>query len=62
LANYLAYRLSLQDINWWGAATNLQPMDANPWAVARNLLLENIDVAALNEADRELLLLALAEE
>jgi hypothetical protein len=24
LANYMAFRLSLQGINWWGAATNLQ--------------------------------------
>ena len=24
LANYMAFRLSLQRINWWGAATNLQ--------------------------------------
>jgi len=62
LANYLAYRLSLQDINWWGAATNLQPTDANPWAVARNVLLEHIDVGVLNDADRQLLLLALVEE
>lgn len=62
LANYLAYRLSLQDINWWGAATNLQPTDANPWAVARNVLLEHMDVDVLNDADRQLLLRALAEE
>jgi len=24
LANYMAFRLSLQGINWWGAANNLQ--------------------------------------
>ena len=62
LANYLAYRLSLQNISWWGTATKLQSTDADPWSVARNVLLEHIDVGVLNEADHELLLLALAEE
>ena len=36
LANYMAFRLSMQDINWWGAATNLQSKDEDPWATCRD--------------------------
>lgn len=60
LANYLAYRLSLQNINWWGAATNLQSGEADPWAVARDQFFRCADLRALNELDRGLLSQALA--
>jgi transcriptional regulator with XRE-family HTH domain len=59
LANYVAYRLSLQGINWWGAAINLQSRGDDPWRVARDVLLERVDLAKLPEQDRELLMLAL---
>lgn len=61
LANYLAYRLSLQGINWWGTATNLQPAGTDPWAITRDVLLAEIDVSTLADDDRELLELALTE-
>lgn len=61
LANYLAFRLSLQGINWWGAATNLQDLDGDPWAIARAVLLENADLDALNPADRDALTRAVSE-
>jgi transcriptional regulator with XRE-family HTH domain len=61
LANYVAYRLSLQNIKWWGAANNLQPAGHDPWQVARDVLLEYTDFGALNEVDRELLRRALSE-
>jgi transcriptional regulator with XRE-family HTH domain len=54
LANYLAFRLSMQDINWWGTATNLQSGDADPWSVCRDVLIERCDLAVLNPLDREL--------
>lgn len=60
LANYMAFRLSLQDINWWGAATNLQPNDDDPWEVARNWLISRLNLSRLNSVDREILLLALS--
>jgi len=54
LANYLAFRLSMQDINWWGTATNLQSTDGDPWSVCRDVLIERCDFAVLNPLDREL--------
>jgi hypothetical protein len=62
LANYLAFRLSLQDINWWGVAANLQPASTpQPWQVARDMLLRRADLGALNESDRILLTNAVSE-
>lgn len=61
LANYMAYRLSLQGENWWGAATNLQTEDIDPWQIARDVLLEKIDFGILNEVDQALLMRALSD-
>jgi len=62
LANYMAYRLSLQGINWWGAATNLQATEEFPGDSTRRLFLEHADLQALNEFDREVLLQALKDD
>jgi len=56
----MAFRLSLSDVNWWGAATNLQPTGKDPWELARNVLISRIDLQQLNQNDREILLLALS--
>jgi transcriptional regulator with XRE-family HTH domain len=61
LAEYVAYRLTEQGINWWGAATNLQDGSGNPWRVARDIALEKVDLSRLNPTDQELLSLALTE-
>jgi transcriptional regulator with XRE-family HTH domain len=61
LAEYVAYRLTEQDINWWGAATNLQDGSGNPWRVARDIALEKVDFSRLNPTDQELLALAFTE-
>lgn len=61
LANHIAYRLSEQGQNWWGAATNLQDKRINPWQIARDVFLEYADLSVINEADRTLLLQALTE-
>ncbi|BAT56600.1 hypothetical protein NOS3756_56120 (plasmid) [Nostoc sp. NIES-3756] len=63
LANYMAFRLSLEGKNWWGTATNLQTEDidyADPWQIARDYLLERANFGTLNEVDRNLLLRALS--
>jgi hypothetical protein len=62
LANYMAFRLALQGINWWGAATNLQATDEEPWQEARDFLLDRLDFSRLGEVDRVILLRALESE
>lgn len=59
LANYLAFRLSIQGINWWGTAENLQSTSEDPWVTARDILFEFLDFDAINELDREILTQAL---
>lgn len=62
LANYLAYRLAFQNLNWWGAATNLQLRDVHPEIVARDQLLGHCDFSLLDEVDRNMLREALTYE
>ncbi len=62
LSNYMAWRLSLQSIDWWGAATNLQETTEDPWRVTRDFLAEHLDWSALEQRERELLTRAIAEE
>ena len=59
LANYLAFRLSWQDINWWGAAANLQRDDEAPWKIARDVFLERFSFDLNSDLDRQLLQRAL---
>lgn len=61
LANYVAFRLSLDGKNWWGTATNLQPRNENPWEVARDVLLLRANLALLSDLDRDLFVQALHE-
>ncbi len=56
LANYLAFRLSLQGLNWWGAANNLQRPGSDPFGTVRDTFLERADLARVNPLDRQLLL------
>lgn len=58
LAQYMAFRLSAQGVNWWGAATNLQAGSTSA-GLPRELLLNNADLTRLNPVDRGLLLRAL---
>jgi transcriptional regulator with XRE-family HTH domain len=60
LANYLAFRLSLQGQDWWGAANNLQPK-GDPWTIARDAFLLRCDLSQVTPTDRELLSRALEE-
>jgi len=59
LANYMAFRLSLQGENWWGAATNLQSGDSDPWQVARDRAIAHLDLTNLDDTERGVLLRAL---
>lgn len=61
LANYLAYRLSTQGLNWWGAAHNLQGVGADPWQLTRRRFLAECDLTRLAPLDRDLLLQALED-
>jgi transcriptional regulator with XRE-family HTH domain len=60
LANYLAFRLSLQGENWWGTANNLQ-ISGDPWSIARDAFLLRSDISRLNTIDSELMVRALKE-
>lgn len=62
LANYVAFRLSLQGQNWWGVATNLQDKSFDPLAHARDVFFERFPFAAVTQSDVELLSLALHDE
>jgi len=62
LANYLAYRLSLQGINWWGAATALQSQGREPFIAAREHFFSNVKLDLLNDTDRDILEEALGSE
>lgn len=55
LANYLAFRLSWQGMNWWGTAANLQADDGDPWTIARDVFVERFPYDIDNELDRQLL-------
>ena len=55
LANYLAFRLSWEGLNWWGAAANLQRDDGDPWKVARDVFVERHPYRIDDEIDRALL-------
>jgi transcriptional regulator with XRE-family HTH domain/dephospho-CoA kinase len=59
LANYMAFRLSLQGINWWGAANNLQSDGTPTVRTPREILLSRANLVELNPIDRSLLLRAL---
>ncbi len=61
LANYMAFRLALQDVNWWGTAANLQRTGSDPWEVARDEFLARVDIRCLGDADQSILLQALTE-
>jgi transcriptional regulator with XRE-family HTH domain len=59
LANYMAYRLSLQQINWWGTAENLGEAGPDAWTTVRDVFLERMPLERVAEIDRELLTQAL---
>ncbi len=61
LANYLAYRLSLQDIPWWGTAQNLQCTEPDPLELARQIFRSRVDLSLLKKEERALVEQALTD-
>lgn len=61
LANYLAFRLSLDGQNWWGTAGNLQNGGPNPFLIAKDILLEHVNLSKLADSDIQLVQRALIE-
>jgi transcriptional regulator with XRE-family HTH domain/Zn-dependent peptidase ImmA (M78 family) len=60
LANYIAFRLQVeQNKNWWGTAMNLQTITSDPFEIAKEVLLERVNLDNINEHDRDLVLRAL---
>ncbi len=62
IANYVAHRLSLQGVSWWGAAANLQDRSLDPLRIARDVFFRRFDFSRLDETALELLQLALHDE
>lgn len=54
-ANYLAWRLSLQQENWWGAANNLQTQVGDPFTIAREVFYRRFDFQRIDPVDARLL-------
>ena len=59
LANYVAFRLSLEGIDWWPAAADMQGAAVDPYTVARDLFTERFAYRIDNDIDRELMVRAL---
>ncbi len=62
LANYAAHRLSLQRVNWWGVAANLQDTSYDPLIFTRDVFFQRFAFEGLSETDLDLLTLALHDE
>jgi transcriptional regulator with XRE-family HTH domain/Zn-dependent peptidase ImmA (M78 family) len=62
LANYIAFRLSLQGENWWGVAANIQDKSFDPLAHARDVFFERFAFNDVSQTNSELLSLALHDE
>jgi transcriptional regulator with XRE-family HTH domain len=59
LSNYMAFRLQLQNENWWGTATKMQVTDPSPFIIASDILKERLSIGKLNPIDANLLLMAI---
>jgi len=62
LANYVAYSLKEeQDVDWWGAASNLQPESDDAYTIAATIFKTKFRADKLPEMDRTLIELATLE-
>jgi transcriptional regulator with XRE-family HTH domain/Zn-dependent peptidase ImmA (M78 family) len=59
IANYLAFRLQMNDKNWWGTANSLQITDPDPFNIVKQVLSQRVSTENLNSIDRNLLASAL---
>lgn len=60
LANFIAFRLSIENHNWWGAAAALQVTDPDPFVIASDILRKNISTEKMSEMERSLFEMALS--
>ena len=61
LANHMAWRLSSEGTSWWGVAENMQKEDASPSEIVLRFLNRYVDLALLNELDREMFIQAISK-
>jgi transcriptional regulator with XRE-family HTH domain len=61
LANYIAYRLSMEGVNWWGTAANLQNDTASPLDTMRDVFFERFNFENLSDDEYEVLSLSLSD-
>lgn len=59
IANYLAYRLSLQNENWWSTATSLQITNPDPYDIAIKYLKDYLEDNINNPIEANLLEMAI---
>lgn len=62
LANYIAFRLTQQNQNWWGTANNFQQTNPSPYIIALEFLQKKISQSNLSQMEKNLLTMAMAEE
>jgi len=55
LANYIAYRLSSQNENWWGTASKFQISEPSPMNLTRKILLDKINWQVISDFERGIL-------
>jgi transcriptional regulator with XRE-family HTH domain len=59
LANYLAFQLSADGVNWWGTAASFQE-PGTPWRTVVDELLTHLDFSAVDQVERAILMDALS--
>lgn len=61
LANHMAWRLSKESTSWWGTAENMQKSTDSPASIVRKYLSRHMNLALLNDLDREMFVRAISE-
>jgi len=59
ISNYLAFRLQMNDKNWWGTANSLQIINPDPFTITKTILNKRVSNETLNTIDKNLLISAL---
>ncbi len=55
-SNYAAYRLTMQGLNWWGTAKNLQRNEEDPYDILLEYLVKNLDIDIYSDFERKLII------
>jgi transcriptional regulator with XRE-family HTH domain/Zn-dependent peptidase ImmA (M78 family) len=54
LADFVAYRVSTDAVNWWPTAVAMHTADVDAWQVARSVLFAHVDLSRLDSLDRDI--------